>query len=97
MYLFSSDADTLTGLRLAGIDGTLIDSAAALEAAVASLDVQNDVGILLVTCTLSQQYPDVIRELKRRPRPLVSEIPDFAHPEMNSASIRDYIRDAVGS
>lgn len=97
MFLFSSDADTLTGLRLAGIDGVLIDCAEALDAAARDVCAREDVGILLVTRTLALRYPEAIFDLKRRDRPLVSEIPDMEHPTAESASIRDYIRDAIGS
>ena len=96
MFLLSSDADTLTGLRLAGIDGVLIDSAEALEEAVQDVCARGDVGVVLVTQTLSMRYPEVILALKRRTRPLVSEIPDMEHPTPQGASVRAYIRDVIG-
>lgn len=96
LFLFSSDADTLTGMRLAGIDGMLITSAEALEEAAAAVAQRSDIGVLLVTRTLALQYPAAVLALKKKGRPLVSEIPDMEHPSLEGDAITQYVRDAIG-
>lgn len=96
MFLFSADEDTLTGLRLAGVEGVLINSGAALLEQAETVLRRKDVGILLVTRTLSLQYPQEILQLKKNQTLLVTEIPDMAHLTTESDSITRYVRDAIG-
>ena len=97
LYLLSSDSDTLTGLRLAGIDGALVESAESLDAAIEGVLSREDIAIVLVTRTLSTDYPAQIDALKRNPKLLVTEIPDMAHPTVDTDSITRYVAAAVGS
>ena len=64
MFLLSSDDDTLTGFRLAGVEGTLVESEESLKTAF--LNARNDetVGIVLVTRSISAAYPGTILEEK---------------------------------
>ena len=93
--LLSDNHDTLTGLRLAGIEGEIITSANQAEKRIWEIVADKDVGILLVTSTvysLAAKSLDEIREQKTTP--LVVEIPD-RHGGV-SHSVADYIRDAIG-
>lgn len=96
MFLISADEDTLTGMRLAGVDGVLVktteDFISACEKAVKS----EDIGILLITKTLGNLYPNEIVEIKKRSRVLITEIPDMENPTSSTDSIKRYVRDAVG-
>ncbi len=96
MFLFSADEDTLTGLRLAGVEGVLIGSAESLVAQAQSVIQRGDIGILLVTRTLSLRYPQEILQLKKNQTLLVTEIPDMMHLTTESDSITRYVRDAIG-
>ena len=96
MFLFSADEDTLTGLRLAGVEGVLIPSAKALLENAETVRKRKDIGILLVTRTLSLQYPNEILLLKKNQTLLVTEIPDMTHLTTESDSITRYVRDAIG-
>ncbi len=96
MFLFSADEDTLTGLRLAGVEGVLIDSADALNENAQSVMQRGDIAILLVTRSLSLQYPQEILQLKKNQSLLVTEIPDMMHLTTESDSITRYVRDAIG-
>ncbi len=97
LFLLSSDSDTLTGLRLAGIDGCLVENEQALTEAIEGVNRREDIAIVLVTRTLSMQYPGQIDALKRNAKLLVTEIPDMAHPTMDTDSITRYVAAAVGS
>ncbi len=97
LYLLSSDSDTLTGLRLAGIDGALVENADALQTAIDGVLARQDIAVVLVTRTLSTDYPAQIDALKRNAKLLVTEIPDMAHPTMDTDSITRYVAAAVGT
>ena len=97
LFLLSNDSDTLTGLRLAGIDGTLVESEDALASAIEGIYARDDIAIVLVTHTLSSHYPTQIDALKRSAKLLVSEIPDMAHPTVDTDAITRYIAAAVGT
>lgn len=96
MYLLSSDEDTLTGFRLAGVEGELAKSEPELRSAFEALEKDETVGIVLVTRTLSANYRSVILEKKKSARLLITEIPDMKSPDAGIDSITSYVRDAVG-
>ena len=96
MFLLSSDEDTLTGMRLAGIAGRLVKTDEELQSSVQDVLSRNDIGILLVTRTLSLQFPESVLELKKSSRLLVTEIPDMNNSVAESDSITRYVRDAIG-
>ena len=95
--MLSSDSDTLTGLRLAGIDGALVSDVETLERAIESVLSRSDIAVILVTRTLSTDFPAQIDALKRNPKLLVTEIPDMAHPTVDTDSITRYVAAAIGS
>lgn len=97
LFLLSNDSDTLTGLRLAGIDGCLITDEASLDNAMENLSARQDVAVILVTRSLSALYPAQIDEMKRDAKTLVSEIPDMANPSVDTDAITRYIAAAVGT
>ena len=96
MFLFSSDEDTLTGLRLAGVDGCLIRSEEDLLEKLQTVRARSDIAVLLVTRTLALRYPKEILLLKKDPSLLITEIPDMEHPTVSGDGITSYVRDAVG-
>lgn len=65
MYLLSSDEDTLTGFRLAGVEGTLVENEEALRTAFDFARKEETVGIVLVTRSLSAAYPNAVLEEKK--------------------------------
>lgn len=96
MFLFSSDEDTLTGLRLAGVEGCLIRSADDLQQRLQIVRTRQDIAVLLVTRTLSLRYPQEILQMKKDPSLLITEIPDMDHPAVSGDGITRYVRDAIG-
>ncbi len=96
MFLLSSDDDTLTGFRLAGVEGMLIESEESLKNAFSKARSDETVGIVLVTRSISAAYPGTILSEKKRAGLLITEIPDMKNPNAGTDSITAYVRDAVG-
>ena len=96
MFLLSSDEDTLTGLRLAGISGALVKNSEDFELFCKKAQQDEETGILLVTRSLAQEYPQRLLEIKKEARLLVTEVPDIHSRQGENTSITNYIRDAVG-
>ncbi len=96
MYLLSFDEETLTGLRLCGVEGSVVKSKE--EFLQKSEEVLNngEIGILLLTKTLSELYEKETISLKKNTSTLISEIPDINSKGKKSDSITRYVQDAVG-
>lgn len=96
-YLISDNTDTLLGMRLAGIDGRVVHESDELKEAIDAVRQDPEIGILLLTEKLSRLCPDIIRELKLNTRkPLLVEIPDRHGEEHITASLEEYISEAIG-
>ena len=61
-YLISDNADTLVGMRLAGIDGELVHDAQSVEDAVNRCLADEEVGIILITRPLCELCGDFITQ-----------------------------------
>jgi len=97
IYLISDNTDTLTGMRLAGVDGMVAANADEARAAFDSAIKDADVGILLITEKLSAGLSDEIRDAKLlRELPLVVEIPDRHGSTRRPDYIENYVREAIG-
>jgi V/A-type H+-transporting ATPase subunit F len=96
-YVISDNTDTLTGLRLAGIEGTRVTKAEDVKDAVAKVIANPDIGVLLITEKLALMIPSLIYDLKLKlTHTLVVEIPDRHGTGRSSDSITHYIREAIG-
>ena len=77
MYLISDNIDTLTGMRLAGVEGSVVHQRAELKEALDRVLANKEIGILLLTEKFGREFPEVIDEVKlERKFPLIIEIPD---------------------
>ena len=97
MFLLSSDEDTVTGMRLAGIEGMVVKSRDELLAEAERAEKDPDIGILLVTNTVGQLYADSIVEIKKKSKILVTQLPDMLNPTAAGRSITRYVRNAIGA
>ena len=96
-YLISDNHDTLTGMRLAGIEGVEAHEAEAVEKALRSAMDKKEIGIVLITERLVSLCPELIYDLKlHMKRPLIVEIPDRHAMGRSKDSISRYIREAIG-
>ena len=95
--LISDNHDTVTGMRLAGVEGVAVhDKDSAVKALTEAMD-DPEVGIVLMTERLVSLCPELIYDLKlHRARPLIVEIPDRHAEGRTEKSIMKYVRDAIG-
>lgn len=96
-FVISDNSDTLTGLRLAGIEGVLCKTKEETLAAIDQAEKDESIGVLLVNEKLSSLCPERVAALKLTSvRPLLVEIPDRHHTKRAPDSITRYIREAIG-
>lgn len=97
MFLISDNIDTYTGLRLAGVDGVVVHEKQVLSDKLNHILADKDLGILLITEKLSQEFPEVINDIKlNRKLPLVVEIPDRHGTGRRPDFITAYVNEAIG-
>jgi V/A-type H+-transporting ATPase subunit F len=95
-YLISDNVDTEVGLRLAGIEGEVVNDAAGVAVALDAAIKREDIGIVLITQRLGEMCPGLLVKLKKEhSRPLIIEIPD-RHGSAGTNSISEYVRAAIG-
>ena len=97
MYLISDNIDTLTGMRLAGVDGIVVHEREELRWAVENAREDKGVGVRLVGGELGGVVPDVMDEIKlERTMPLLIEIPDRHGTGRKIDFITSYVNEAIG-
>ncbi len=96
-YLISDNHDTVTGLRLAGIEGEVVHERSEVETALSKAIKNEEIGVVLMTEQLVEKCPDTVYDLKmHRTRPLIVEIPDRHAEGRSKDSIMRYIHEAIG-
>ncbi len=97
MFLISDNVDTLTGMRLAGIEGAIAHQKDEVETALERILEQKDVGIILLTEALGRKYPDLVYDMRSEHRlPLLIEIPDRHGTGRRPDFITSYVNEAIG-
>lgn len=96
-YLISDNADTKMGMRIAGIEGVVANSAEdAVSALNAAADNEN-IAVVLMTEKLVKLCHDKVYDMKLHSRrPLVVEIPDRHGNSDVIESISHYIEESIG-
>ncbi|MGN0650728.1 MAG: V-type ATP synthase subunit F [Oscillospiraceae bacterium] len=96
-YLISDNADTLMGMRIAGIEGEIVHSAEQTVAALEKAFTDEEIAIVLLTEKLVEMCRDRVYEYKlSRTRPLIVEIPDRHGSSDITAAISRYVEEAIG-
>ena len=85
MYLISDNIDTLTGMRLAGVDGVMVHTREELRSAIEEAMHDKTVGIILLTEKFGREFPD-----------LINEIPDRHGTGRKKDFITSYVNEAIG-
>ncbi len=97
MYLISDNVDTLTGMRLAGVDGVVVHEKDELRRTIESAMEDESVGIILLTERLGREFPELLDEIKlERTMPLLIEIPDRHGTGRKKDFITSYVNEAIG-
>jgi V/A-type H+-transporting ATPase subunit F len=89
MFLLSDNIDTLTGLRLAGIEGKVMHTKEEVDLALDELVCNEEVAIILITALLADLVKKRVSEmLIKSTRPVLLVIPDrHGKTADNSANI----------
>ncbi len=57
MFLISDNIDTLTGMRLAGVEGVVVHTHDELKDALQSTIANKEIGIILLTEKFGREFP----------------------------------------
>lgn len=96
-FCISDDPDVLTGMRLAGIDGTSASTKREVDLAVSRVCADSEIAVLIVTEHCYELSRDRLDELKlSAARPLVNVVSDSRATRSGSDSIMRLINEAIG-
>ena len=97
MFLISDNVDTLTGMRLAGVEGCIVHERAELRKALEDAIANKENGIILLTEKFGREFPDIIDDVRLNRRlPLLIEIPDRHGTGLKPDFITSYVSEAIG-
>lgn len=97
MFLISDNVDTLTGMRLAGVEGCIVHERAELRKALENAIANKENGIILLTEKFGREFPDIIDDVRLNRRlPLLIEIPDRHGTGRKPDFITSYVSEAIG-
>ena len=97
IYVISDNIDTCIGLRLAGINGSIVHTKEELTVSLKKILADGETGILLIVEKLAKKFSEIINELKLNlSLPLIVEIPDRHGSGRSEGFISDYIKEAIG-
>lgn len=97
MFLISDNVDTLTGMRLAGVEGCIVHERAELRKALEDAIANKENGIILLTEKFGREFPDIIDDVRLNRRlPLLIEIPDRHGTGHKPDFITSYVSEAIG-
>ena len=96
LYLICDNEETATGMRLAGIEGTITDDKTVVVGKLKEISADSDIGIILINQTLSRLCSAEISDFRKAHSiPLIVEIPD-RNSDGTENSIADYVRESIG-
>ncbi len=97
MYLISDNVDTLTGMRLAGVEGVVVHERPELKEALERAVADPDIAVLLLTEKFGREFPDIVNDVRLHCRtPLLIEIPDRHGTGRRADFITSYVNEAIG-
>ena len=96
-FCISDNTDTVIGMRLAGIEGTVLHHRAEILQKLDELIHDDSIAIILMTTKSIEQVGDVVSDYKlNMPKPLIVEIPDRHGSGNIGETIDSYISEAIG-
>ena len=97
MFLISDNVDTLTGMRLAGVEGCIVHERAELRKALEDAIANKENGIILLTEKFGREFPQIVDDVKLNHKlPLIIEIPDRHGTGRKPDFITSYVSEAIG-
>jgi V/A-type H+-transporting ATPase subunit F len=96
-FLISDNIDTLAGLHIAGINGTVVHLREEILAALDKALSDSEIGMIIITELAGERIKDKVDEIKlSRKLPLIVEIPDRHGSRKGRDYMMEYIRDSIG-
>ncbi len=97
MFLISDNTDTLTGMRLAGVEGVIVHERQELKDALQKAIRNKEIGIILLTEKFGREFPEIVDEVRlHHMTPLIIEIPDRHGTGRKKDFITSYVNEAIG-
>lgn len=97
IYLISDNIDTLTGMRLAGIEGAVVHEKQELQQELDKVLADKEIGIVLLTEKFGREFPELVNNVKLNYRlPLFVEVPDRHGTGRRPDFITSYVNEAIG-
>ncbi|MCI8416320.1 MAG: ATP synthase subunit F [Lachnospiraceae bacterium] len=97
MYLISDNVDTLTGMRLAGVEGAVVHKREELKEELNKACADPEIAIIVLTEKFGREFPELIDSIRlSRSLPLLIEIPDRHGTMRGENFITSYVNEAVG-
>ena len=97
LYLISDNIDTLTGMRLAGVEGVIVHEHDELKEALERTIADKEIGIILLTEKFGREFPQIVDDVKLNHKtPLIIEIPDRHGTGRKPDFITGYVNEAIG-
>lgn len=99
LFAITDNHDTLMGLRLAGIEGVIVQDAAQASQALKNAVENSDIGIVLMTDAAAKLLNETLNTVRRQKQsPLIVEIPDrHVTRESINESLSQYVKQALGA
>ena len=96
-YLLSDNLDALLGMRLSGVDGTLVKTAAELKDKLGDVLRDDEIAVILLTRKAVDMCKDYVLDLKLRlKKPLIVEIPSGPDVSESGRSLAEFIHRTTG-
>ena len=96
IYLITDNLDTLTGMRLAGVEGVMADGRDDLREALERAIADKEIGIILLMEKFGREFPDIIDNVKLNYKtPLIIEVPDRHGTGRKPDFITSYVDEAI--
>ncbi|MBQ8227642.1 MAG: V-type ATP synthase subunit F [Clostridia bacterium] len=96
LFLISNNSDTVMGMRLAGIDGVIVNDEKSAAQALETAVKDGDIAIVLMNKSLFDMCDESIKVFRKsHTSPLLVEIPDRGS-SAGGNSLAKYIRETVG-
>jgi len=97
MFLISDNLSTLTGMRLAGVEGVVVHEREEIRQALDTAVQDEEIAIILITEKLGKQFSKLIDDIRvDHQRPLLVEIPDRYGTGRRPDFITAYVNEAIG-
>lgn len=97
IFLISDNVDTLTGMRLAGVEGVVVHEEEELREALQKAIRDKENGIILLTEKFGRDFPETVTNIRINTNmPLIIEIPDRHGTGRRPDFITSYVSEAIG-